>query len=63
MRTAQTAPPWLLVPPEGYGGAERLAGNLTEGLVEILTSATRQREADPVAAPWASAISMTWWTE
>lgn len=34
MRIAQIAPPWLLVPPEGYGGVERLVGNLTEGLVD-----------------------------
>jgi len=34
MRIAQIAPPWLLVPPEGYGGVERLVSNLTEGLVD-----------------------------
>ncbi len=34
MRIAQIASPWLLVPPEGYGGVERLVGNLTEGLVD-----------------------------
>jgi glycosyltransferase involved in cell wall biosynthesis len=34
MRIAQIAPPWLPVPPEGYGGVERLVGNLTEGLVD-----------------------------
>src|ERR1051326_219799 len=33
MRIAQVAPAWLLV-PEGYGGVERLVGNLTEGLVD-----------------------------
>ena len=34
MRIAQIAPPWLPVPPEGYGGVERLVGNLTEGLAD-----------------------------
>jgi glycosyltransferase involved in cell wall biosynthesis len=34
MRIAQIAPPWLLVPPEGYGGVERLVGELTEGLID-----------------------------
>jgi hypothetical protein len=34
MRITQIAPPWLLVPPEGYEGVERLVSNLTEGLVD-----------------------------
>jgi hypothetical protein len=34
MRVAQIAPPWLLVPPEGYRGVERLVGHLTEGLAD-----------------------------
>jgi glycosyltransferase involved in cell wall biosynthesis len=33
MHIAQIAPPWLQIPPVGYGGVERLVGNLTEGLV------------------------------
>ncbi len=34
MRIAQIAPPWLQIPPEGYGGVERLVSNLTEKLVD-----------------------------
>lgn len=33
LRIAQIAPPWLRVPPDGYGGVERMVGNLSEGLV------------------------------
>ena len=34
MRIAQIAPPWLTVPPSGYGGVEAVVGTLTEALVE-----------------------------
>lgn len=34
MKIAQIAPPWLTVPPTGYGGAEAVIGTLTDGLVE-----------------------------
>lgn len=33
MRIAQLAPPYLPVPPKGYGGTERIVHHLTEGLV------------------------------
>ncbi len=33
MRIAQIAPPWLPVPPVGYGGIEVVVHHLTEGLV------------------------------
>jgi len=34
MRIAQVAPPWLAVPPKGYGGIEWVVALLTDGLVE-----------------------------
>src|SRR5688572_11735897 len=34
MRIAQLAPPWLPVPPVGYGGTEVIVSSLTEGLVK-----------------------------
>jgi glycosyltransferase involved in cell wall biosynthesis len=34
MRIAEIAPPWVKVPPEGYGGIEWIVSLLTEGLVE-----------------------------
>ena len=34
MRIAQVAPPWLTIPPSGYGGVEAVVGTLTEGLVQ-----------------------------
>jgi len=33
MRIAQIAPPWVSVPPKGYGGVERIVSQLTEELV------------------------------
>jgi len=33
MRILQIAPPWFAVPPNGYGGIERVVANLTDGLV------------------------------
>ncbi|MCJ7826002.1 glycosyltransferase, partial [Patescibacteria group bacterium] len=33
MRIAQIAPPWVAVPPTGYGGIERIISTLTEELV------------------------------
>ncbi len=33
MRIAQVVPPWLPVPPKGYGGIEAVVSELTEGLV------------------------------
>src|SRR5438132_6772906 len=34
VRIAQVAPPWLAVPPKGYGGIEWVVALLTDGLVE-----------------------------
>jgi len=36
MRIARLAPIWLPVPPQGYGGTERIVSYLTEGLVEAI---------------------------
>ena len=33
MKILQIAPPWLNVPPVGYGGTEAVISNLTEGLI------------------------------
>ena len=34
MKIAILAPPWIALPPEGYGGTERVIANLTDGLVK-----------------------------
>ena len=34
MRIAEISPPWVKVPPEGYGGIEWIVSLLTEGLVD-----------------------------
>jgi hypothetical protein len=34
VRIAQIAPPWLPVPPDGYGGVEAVVAFLTDGLVD-----------------------------
>src|SRR5438067_10982464 len=34
MRIAQIAPPWIAVPPKGYGGIEWVIALLADGLVE-----------------------------
>lgn len=34
MKIAQVAPPWLAVPPPGYGGTERVVAQLADGLTE-----------------------------
>jgi glycosyltransferase involved in cell wall biosynthesis len=34
MRIAQVSPPWLAVPPKGYGGVEWMVALLADGLVE-----------------------------
>jgi hypothetical protein len=33
MRIAQLAPPWITVPPAGYGGTEWVVQQLCDGLV------------------------------
>jgi hypothetical protein len=34
MRIAEIAPPWVRVPPEGYGGIEWIISLLCDGLVD-----------------------------
>src|SRR5438046_6302498 len=34
MRIAEVSPPWLAVPPKGYGGIEWVVALLTDGLVD-----------------------------
>src|SRR3712207_6470013 len=34
MRIAEIAPPWVKVPPEGYGGIEWIVSILCDGLVD-----------------------------
>lgn len=35
MRIGLIAPPWLTVPPAGYGGTEAVVGLLARGLAEL----------------------------
>jgi hypothetical protein len=35
MRVAMIAPPWLSIPPRGYGGIEVVLAGLIKGLVEL----------------------------
>jgi glycosyltransferase involved in cell wall biosynthesis len=60
MRIAEIAPPWFPVPPNGYGGIERIVAHLTDGLVERghdVTlfasggSSTRARHVAPLPSP------------
>jgi glycosyltransferase involved in cell wall biosynthesis len=53
LRVAMLAPPWISVPPRGYGGVESVVGTLTEALVErgvdvTLICAPGSRSAAPV---------------
>src|SRR6187551_1880551 len=34
MRIVEIAPPWFPVPPQGYGGIERVVYDLTEGMID-----------------------------
>jgi glycosyltransferase involved in cell wall biosynthesis len=40
MRIAMLAPPWIPVPPPGYGGVETVVGALTDGLVRRVHDVT-----------------------
>jgi glycosyltransferase involved in cell wall biosynthesis len=60
MKIAQIAPPWFTVPPQGYGGSERVVAELTEGLtrrghdVTLFASggsSTGARLVSPLAVP------------
>jgi glycosyltransferase involved in cell wall biosynthesis len=35
LKIALVAPPWFAVPPNGYGGIERVVGELADGLVDL----------------------------
>lgn len=35
MRVAMIAPPWLSIPPEGYGGIEAMLAGLVDGLIKL----------------------------
>ncbi|MEX2101794.1 MAG: glycosyltransferase family 4 protein [Actinomycetota bacterium] len=70
MRIAQIAPPWLAVPPKGYGGIEWVVSLLADGLVEHghdvtlfapgdSTTLARLESVFPVA-PGPEAINSIW---
>jgi hypothetical protein len=51
MRIAEIAPPWVRVPPEGYGGIEWIVSILTDGLVDRGHDVTLYAPATPRAEP------------
>ena len=70
MRIAQIAPPWLAVPPKGYGGIEWVVSLLADGLAERghdvtlfapgdSTTSAKLESVFPVA-PGAEAINSLW---
>jgi glycosyltransferase involved in cell wall biosynthesis len=71
VRIAQIAPPWVSVPPKGYGGIEWVVSLLADGLADLghdVTlfatgdSTTRARlEATFVQAPGPEAINSIWY--
>lgn len=69
MRIAEIAPPWIEVPPEGYGGIELIVDLLTTGLharghdVTLFAPEGSRSDADvvsPLPAPGASSIGDPW---
>jgi glycosyltransferase involved in cell wall biosynthesis len=56
VRVAVIAPPWLPVPPDGYGGTELVLGTLCRGLVadghDVLLYATGDSACDGVELRW-----------
>jgi hypothetical protein len=46
MRIAEIAPPWVEVPPEGYGGIEWIVSILSDGLVDSGHDVTLYATAD-----------------
>jgi len=71
LRIALVAPPWLPVPPEGYGGTERVVALLADGLVAaghdvVLFAAPGSRSRAEVVTPLAarpSHIGSAWGDE
>lgn len=71
LRIALVAPPWLPVPPEGYGGTERVVALLADGLVAaghdvVLFAAPGSRSRAEVVTPLAerpSLIGSAWGDE
>src|SRR5712691_7603661 len=71
MRIAEIAPPWLAVPPRGYGGVEWVVALLADGLTErghdvtlFATGDSRTKaELDAVfdRAPGAASINDPWY--
>ena len=69
MRIAEIAPPWIPVPPTGYGGIELVVDLLARGFearghdVTLFAAEGSRSEADvvsPLPAPGASAIGDSW---
>jgi glycosyltransferase involved in cell wall biosynthesis len=69
MRIAEIAPPWLTVPPAGYGGIEQVVGILAERLhagghrVTLFAPAGSRTQADvvsPLAAAGTTRIDEIW---
>lgn len=69
MRIAEVAPPWISVPPEGYGGIELIVDLLAGGLqargheVTLFAAAGSQSPAEvvsPLPAPGTAAIGDSW---
>jgi len=70
MRIAQVAPPWVAVPPKGYGGIEWVVSLLADGLVvaghDVTLFATGDSRTDALLeyvfeeAPGPSAINSIW---
>jgi glycosyltransferase involved in cell wall biosynthesis len=69
MRIAQVAPPWIVVPPEGYGGIELIVDLLARGLqarghdVTLFAAQGSRSPAkviSPLPAPGAAAIGDPW---
>ncbi|MDQ3990981.1 MAG: glycosyltransferase family 4 protein [Actinomycetota bacterium] len=70
MRIAEVAPPWLAVPPKGYGGIEWVVASLSDGLAERGHDVTlfATGDSDPKArleyvfemAPGPAAINSVW---
>jgi glycosyltransferase involved in cell wall biosynthesis len=69
MRIAEIAPPWLAVPPAGYGGIEQVVSILADRLharghrVTLFAAAGSRSEAEvvsPLAAAGTARIDETW---
>ena len=63
MRIAEIAPPWVRVPPEGYGGIEWIVSMLSDGLVErghdvTLYATGESRTKGRLRAPFDYAVSL-----